>query len=260
VNEGDNNTTDNIVDQPPAPEFLTPVPAAPKDEVFWGWHDFFLFTFVTILALAVAMLAAISLRRVFHISETRMNIVFVIAQFAAYAVSFACLRLMFRAEYDEPLLRSLRWLPARFDPARMALIGLAQAFAIALIGGLMKIPQSETPMTRLLTDRPTALVIAVLGVTAAPFAEELAFRGLLQPLLIRNMGVAPGIVAASLLFGALHLEQYGAWQSVVLITLAGVGFGVMRHWTGSTRASAYMHAGYNSALFLLFFAQKAPHP
>jgi membrane protease YdiL (CAAX protease family) len=42
----------------------------------------------------------------------------------------------------------------------------------------------------------------------------------------------------------------------VLITLAGAGFGAVRQWTSSTRASALMHAGYNSALFILFFAGK----
>jgi membrane protease YdiL (CAAX protease family) len=78
-------------------------------------------------------------------------------------------------------------------------------------------------------------------------------------MLTRAVGVVPGILATSLLFGAMHLAQYGAWQSVVLITLAGAGFGAMRHWTGSTRASAIMHAGYNSALFLLFFTQRGPH-
>jgi membrane protease YdiL (CAAX protease family) len=136
------------------------------------------------------------------------------------------------------------------------LIGLGQAFAVALVGAFMRIPQMDTPMNRMLADRPTAIVIALLGVTIAPLAEELAFRGLLQPLLIRSVGVVPGILITSIVFGAMHLEQYGAWQSVVLISLAGVGFGAMRHWTGSTRASALMHAGYNSALFILFFSQK----
>jgi membrane protease YdiL (CAAX protease family) len=57
----------------------------------------------------------------------------------------------------------------------------------------------------------------------------------------------------------MHLEQYGSWRSVVLVGLAGVGFGVVRHYTGSTRASAIMHAGYNSLLFLgFFFTQKGP--
>jgi len=250
-------------DQAPVPDFdPAPVPgfgqtSAPDvNGVFWGWHDVFLFLMCTVLAIAITMLAGFGLRNLFHISDTRMNIVFMLAQILAYGVSFAALKLMFRAEYGEPLLASLHWLPAGIDPAKLVFIGLGQAFTIAVLSAFMNIPQMETPMSRLLADRPTAIVIAVLGVTIAPLAEELAFRGLLQPLMVRTIGVIPGILVTSLLFGAMHLAQYGAWQSVVLITLAGAGFGAMRHVTGSTRASAIMHAGYNSTLFILFFTQK----
>ena len=229
------------------------------DDIFWGWHDFFLFLFITVLALGMAMLAGAGIRRLFHLSEARMNIVLVISQFAAYGVSFTCLKLMFLAEYGEPLLKSLHWRPSPIMPATLALVGLGQAFAIALTGSLLSVPQTENPMTRLMSDRPTSIVIAALGVTVAPLAEELAFRGLLQPLMIRLVGVAPGILGTGILFGFMHLEQYGSWQSVLLVGLAGVGFGVMRHFTGSTRASTIMHAGYNSALFIVFFSQKGPH-
>jgi membrane protease YdiL (CAAX protease family) len=263
VSEDDKITASEPDTTPPEPDPLfasyQPVRSPQKGEIFWGWHDFFLFIFVTVMSLAMAMLAGIGIRRLFHLSEAHMNIVFVIAQFAAYGVAFACLKLMFRAEYGQPLLESLHWWPSGIEPARLALIGLGQAFTIAMIGAFMSVPKMDTPMNRLLADRPTAIVIAILGATVAPIAEELAFRGLLQPLLIRAIGAAPGILITALLFGAMHFEQYGAWQSVVLITLAGVGFGVMRHWTGSTRAAAFMHAGYNSALFLLFFTQRAPH-
>src|SRR6185437_13772374 len=187
----------------PAPEFLpAPIdqPPAPHDDLFWGWHDFFLFIFVTLVALAVAMLTAAGIRHIFHISETRMNVVFVIAQFAAYGISFASLKLMFRAEYGEPLLRSLHWLPSRIAPVTLATLGLGQAFTIAIIGSMMSIPQTENQMTKLMSDRPTAIVLAILGVTIAPLAEELAFRGLLQPLMIRLAGVLPGILGTSVLF------------------------------------------------------------
>ena len=260
--------TNNPIPEPAASEALdnlfpeAPLPAQPeppKSEVFWGWHDFFLFFLITLLALGATMLAATGLRVLFHIAESRMNIIFVLAQFTAYGIAFTCLKLMFRAEYGASLLPSLRWCTTHLHPLRLALLGLGQAVAIAVIGSFMRIPQIDTPMNSLLSDRPTAVVIAILGVTMAPLFEELAFRGLLQPLLIRTIGVFPGILLTSFLFGAMHLEQYGAWQSVVLITMAGVGFGSMRHLTGSTQASAIMHAGYNSALFLLFFTQKGPH-
>ena len=234
---------------------VEPVRPIGQDEVFWGWHDVFLFMFVFQIAV---FLAALGIHQLFHLSEARMNMALVIGQFAAYGGSFTCLKLMFRAEYGEPLLRSLGWLPSRISPGTLGLTGLGQAFTIALISIVMSVPQTENPMTRLMSDRPTSIVLAVFGVTFAPVAEELAFRGLLQPLLIRAIGVVPGILGTAVLFGLMHLAQYGPWQSVVLVGLAGAGFGAMRHWTGSTRASAIMHAGYNATLFILFFTQKGP--
>jgi membrane protease YdiL (CAAX protease family) len=240
----------------PAPQFLTEEKVELPDP-FWGWHDVFLFIFITCAALGGAMLAAVTVRTLLHLSTVRMGVVFVIVQFAAYGVAFTCLRWMFKAEYDEPLARSLHWLPVAFHPWTLASIGLIQAFLIALAGALLRTPQTESPMTQLMADRPTAIVIALVGVSLGPIAEELAFRGLLQPLLIKTAGLVPGILGTAVLFGAMHLSQYGfTWQSFLLITVAGIGFGVMRQWSGSTRASAIMHAGYNSALFILFFAGK----
>ena len=231
----------------------------PKDEVFWGWHDVFLFVSVTVVSLFVLSWIAAGIGDFFHLPKTRMHIVAVVAQAVTYGVSFGCLKAMFQAEYDEPLLPSLHWRPVSVSRLRLALAGLAQSMILAELGTFMRIPQIETPMSRLLSDRPTALAIAILGVTLGPIAEELAFRGLLQPLLIKSIGLIPGILGTSILFGAMHLEQYSTWQSGVLISLAGVGFGVVRHYTGSTQASTIMHMGYNSALFILYFLQKGAH-
>ncbi len=243
----------------PQPE--TPVPAptptpAPADDIFWGWHDFFLFVMIMMISLGAALWAGNGIRYLFHLSEARFNIVLVVGQFAAYAIAFTALKFMFLAEYGAPLLPSLHWRPSRIPAGTLALIGLGLAFTLEIIGSLMNVPQTENPMSRLMADRTTAVVLSILAVTVAPLAEELAFRGLLQPLMIRLTGVIPGILGTAVLFGGMHFEQYGSWQSVVLIALAGVGFGVVRHATGSTKAAAIMHAGYNSALFVLFFAQK----
>lgn len=239
----------------PSPE-PAPLPPQPRDEIFWGWHDLFLFVFIMMVSLALALWAATGIRALFHLSEERLNIVLVVGQFVAYGIGFSCLKLMFSAEYGEPLLKSLQWRPSQLPPFTLASMGLGLAFTTAVLEVLMGVPQKENPMSRLMADRPTAIVLAILAVTIAPAAEELAFRGLLQPLMIRLAGVAPGILFTAVLFGAMHFEQYGSWQSVALVTLAGTGFGIIRHKTGSSKAAAIMHSGYNSALFILFFTQK----
>jgi len=51
----------------------------------------------------------------------------------------------------------------------------------------------------------------------------------------------------SVIFGAVHLSQNAfIWQSGVLIALVGFVLGTVRHISGSTRASAIVHAAYNS--------------
>jgi membrane protease YdiL (CAAX protease family) len=106
-------------------------------------------------------------------------------------------------------------------------------------------------------DRASIAIIGVFGVTLGPMAEELAFRGFLQPLLVRSLGVLPGIVVAALPFGLLHFSEYGnSWRHVVLICAAGVAFGWMRHVTGSTRASTLMHSAYNALFFAALWGSK----
>lgn len=256
---GENEITPPVPDQEPeqGPQFLPAPPQRKLHDPFWGWHDVFLFIFLTFAALGGSMLGGMAIGRWLHIPEPRMGIVFVVAQFAAYGIAFTGLRWMFWAEYDEPLASSLHWLPPKVSAWTLASIGLLQAFVIGLIGLALKAPHNETPMSKLMADRPTAIVIALGAISIAPIAEELAFRGLLQPLLVRTAGLIPGILGTACLFGAMHLSQYGfTWQSFVLISAAGAGFGAMRHWSGSTRASAIMHAGYNSTLFILFFFGK----
>jgi membrane protease YdiL (CAAX protease family) len=96
-------------------------------------------------------------------------------------------------------------------------------------------------------------------VTAGPVIEELLFRGLLQPVLVSLAGVFPGILITSLLFAGVHLPQNaGVWQSAVIIGIAGFGFGVVRHITGSTRASSIMHIAYNALPFAATLMLGAP--
>jgi membrane protease YdiL (CAAX protease family) len=62
-------------------------------------------------------------------------------------------------------------------------------------------------------------------------------------------------------FGLLHFQEYGnSWRHAVLIAMAGASFGWMRQATGSTRASAIMHASYNALFFFVLFAQRRELP
>ena len=73
--------------------------------------------------------------------------------------------------------------------------------------------------------------VIVFSIAALPgIFEELSFRGVLQPLLIRATGSAFwGIAIASLVFSAIHFQFYGFLPRVLL----GALFGWLAHRTGS---------------------------
>ena len=131
------------------------------------------------------------------------------------------------------------------------------AFAVMVASVLMRTPDIDSPMKALLSDPVSVVMIAVIGTTLAPVCEEIVFRGFLQPLLVRSLGVAPGILLAAMAFGLMHFQEYGySWRHALLISGAGAAFGWMRQRTGSTKAAAVMHAAYNGVFFLLLAAQQ----
>ena len=183
----------------------------------------------------------------------------VIEEFAAYLVMFAVLKGLFFMQ-GQPLLRSLGWVRTSFETMHLALCGLALFFIGVVMQVVLRMPDNtDTPFEKMLYgDHFSLLVIAAFGVTLGPIIEELLFRGLLQPVLVSATGVFPGILITSLLFGGLHLWQNaGIWQAGVVISVAGFGFGVIRHVTGSTRASSIAHVAYNALPFAITLMQGA---
>jgi membrane protease YdiL (CAAX protease family) len=177
-------------------------------------------------------------------------------QFAGYALLFGALVAIFRLQYGRPFWKSLAWTGTRVPLIPIVFAGVAAVAAVSVLANAIHTPNTGNPMMDLLKDRTSIVLIAIFGVTLGPLCEELAFRGFLQPLLVRSLGAVPGILAAALPFGLLHYQEYGnSWKYVLLISLAGAAFGWMRHATGSTRAAALMHAVYNALFFVAFLAQ-----
>jgi hypothetical protein len=76
------------------------------------------------------------------------------------------------------------------------------------------------------------------------FSEEFAFRGILQQHLQRMLGLWPGLVVASALFGLSHLNfgTFPNWHLVILAGASGLFNGWAYQTTGSIRASMLTHA------------------
>ena len=104
-----------------------------------------------------------------------------------------------------------------------------------------KLSEELAPLVVDGTRRRDLLVLAALS----GVGEEALFRGALQPEI--------GIVATSLLFGALHV---GPDRRYLLWTLWAVGagflFGALYEWTGGILAPVVAHALHNAVTLLLW--------
>ncbi len=233
----------------PAPPEPSAPQAPPPREPFWGYSDLFLFAGLAVPAFLAGWGLVKTLLFLFRLQPIRAAEA-VAEQFAGYAFLFLVLVMIFRFEYDRPFWRSLAWKPLRLPPLAVVAAGWLTAFVVTGLAYLIRTPVTSNPLTELMQDRPSLILIGIFGVTFGPLAEELIFRGFLQPLVVRSLGVVGGILVASIPFGLLHFPEYGdSWRHAVLITGAGAAFGWMRHATGSTKASTLMHAAYNALFF-----------
>jgi membrane protease YdiL (CAAX protease family) len=85
------------------------------------------------------------------------------------------------------------------------------------------------------------ILIIVLAIAIAPFAEEFVFRFFLYGVLKRYLGRGVGLLVNSLLFGAVHAHL----PSLLPLFVLGGCFTLAYEWSGSILVSMTMHALFN---------------
>jgi membrane protease YdiL (CAAX protease family) len=107
--------------------------------------------------------------------------------------------------------------------------------------------------------RPTGPLDALLSVAAIAVlpgvCEELLFRGMLLPSLLRSAGPAMAAVISALLFGVIHLH-YVPGQPLMLDRVpfaiaVGLGLGALRLGSGSLWPPILAHAALNTLTFVV---------
>jgi membrane protease YdiL (CAAX protease family) len=233
--------------QPDVPVAVTP-PSTEVREPFWDYVDLLL---VIGLGFGLLLIFCLPLLLVVN-SENAItkNIVLVAAvlQSALYAAVYIALKIDFAFRHEQQsVFRSLGWRRSGFHLGVAALVGVTLAFVVSGIAALLHTPQVTSPIEEFTKSTGALIFIAILAISAAPFFEELFFRGLLQPLFSRTFGTAIGILLTAILFGILHLSEYSmVWQYGVAITLVGVALGYIRERSGSLIPSTVMHACFNA--------------
>lgn len=111
--------------------------------------------------------------------------------------------------------------------------------AIAAAWGVMGWAVTDDEAYRRLFSDVLTPVGAVTAAVSAGIGEELAVRGVLQPVF--------GVVLPSLLFAALHAWQY-SWDALLSVFLAGLVFAWIRK-RANTTTCAITHGLYDLVLF-----------
>lgn len=95
------------------------------------------------------------------------------------------------------------------------------------------------------------LVLAAL--VGAPLLEEIIFRGMLLPVVLRRMDWRMAVVCSSALFALVH----GHVPSMVPLFVVGVAFSLAYLYSGSLLVPMVMHAAFNGVNLLVFFLYQA---
>jgi membrane protease YdiL (CAAX protease family) len=223
-----------------------------RPEPFWTYEDLALFLGSL---LPIYIVSAIILRLT-HVSSEAINQLTL--QSLIYALTTAVLYVLIALRHAQPFWRSLGFANA-FRGVWICLpAGPVLALAMAKMGEWLHAPVIPSPLEGFISDRRSLMILMIFVTLIGPVWEELRFRGFLFPLLAKSVGPWLGIVFSAIPFALLHgAQNQWSWQYVLLIFVAGFAFGYVRNKTGSTAASAIVHAGYNFLYFAGFLLQRS---
>lgn len=116
-------------------------------------------------------------------------------------------------------------------------------------------PDNQEIITKLLEEEsiPVLIFMVVFGTLAAPIAEEILFRGFLQPAIRPILGKTNTIIVSGVLFALVHLNAHVFLQIFIL----GLLLAYLFEQTKSLIAPITVHLLHNSItlVFLLSYKQ-----
>jgi len=146
-----------------------------------------------------------------------------------------------------------RWQPLGANGRRAFKTFLMVLPLVSLVGWLLsqlqEDPGGSNPLLELvLTNQnlPALACFAITAVVLAPLFEETMFRGVLLPVLGRQLGGAWAVLISAAVFAIAHLSL----GELAPLFLLGIGLGWLRWRSGRLAASVFMHALWNGLTFL----------
>ena len=183
-------------------------------------------------------------------------ILMVLFQLLSYVMILAFVYVLVTVHYCLPFWAALKWRsPGLRQGLRLFLGGIAMVLASLAVSHFLP-DKSPFPLEQLFNSPAAAYTLAAFAIFAAPFMEELIFRGVLFAFFERHGGLRFAVISTTLLFGALHVPEYwGAWTHALIILGVGLICSLVRAITDSLAPSVILHAVFNgSGMVMLFFA------
>lgn len=147
-------------------------------------------------------------------------------------------------------------------PWPQALLHLLLGMLAMVAGGMLTllisrghVPVQDISQIMEHASLPLKIGLALTAVTLVPLAEEILFRGILLPSLVRHLPVAVAVAIDAGLFALVHLPDFG-WrpEGMVALALLGVVCCWRRIRTGSIFGSVAVHAGNNLLAMVLLIS------
>lgn len=219
---------------------------------FWGWIDIVIALGAMLPAVLISGGAVFLTFRLAGVKPETKDIAMP-SQLLFYGLWVLLLWGAFRWRHGKPLWQSLGFgLPENYW--RFLAYGPALTLFVGVAGFVLKAKEVKMPLIdELLADPVQRVLFFVFAVTIGPVCEELFFRGLVLPVAVRSVGTVAALILTSVPFALIHGPQYSwSWQHLLLLTVAGLVFGVLRLQSG-TAAATLTHCTYNLAMFGGFF-------
>ena len=159
--------------------------------------------------------------------------------------------ILVRGFYQEPLLKGLRWSREYVaSGGRLVLLGVALAATGMVVSTVF--PPDDTAMQELFRTPQAIVLLAIVSVVAAPFLEEVVFRGFYYRVLEDVAGTGAAVFGTAILFAAMHaLQLWPSWPAILMILAVGLALAWLRWRTRSLIPSFLVHTAYNSTLVLV---------
>lgn len=150
------------------------------------------------------------------------------------------------------------WLQWRLQPWGRALLQGVRGWLMVmppvvftgwLMGRLLGDQGGSNPLLEMVLRNDSTMALVLLALTAvvlAPLFEELVFRGVVLPVLVRDLGRGWGVCLSGLVFAVAHLS-IGELPPLLVL---GMGLALLRLSTGRLLPCVVMHACWNAATFV----------